>query len=224
MTRRLALVGTGTALLVAGAAVLGWGAWQYAGTNVAAERAQARTIDRLEQQWRRLPASEIEPAGSPAGSPGPTAELGDALALVRVPRFGDDYVMPVVEGVDEAALSTGLGHFEGSAGPGRPGNFAVAGHRVTHGEPLRQVDDLAPGDLVLVETARATYTYEIDTADLEVDHDAAWVIDPEPTNPDADGVGPAEAPALLTLVTCADVFRTDERTVVFGHLVATAPK
>lgn len=222
MTHRRALLWGGAGLLAAGLAVLGWVGWQYVGTNVVAERAQARTVEHLEEQWRRLPASEVQP-GEPGMSP---VGAGDALAIVRVPRFGDDYVMPVLEGVDDAALSSGLGHFEGSAAPGHPGNFALAGHRITHGEPLREVHALEPGDHVIVETARATYTYVIDTDpdDLEVDHDATWVIDRAPENPDALGPGPADAPQLLTLVTCAEVFHTDERTVVFGHLVATTPK
>jgi sortase A len=219
MTRRRILVGAGACLLIAGLAVLGYVGWQYVGTNIVAERAQQRTVDDLEEQWRRLPSSDAERA--------PTAtDLGDALAIVRVPRFGDDYVMPVVAGVDDEALSTGLGHFEGSADPGGEGNFALAGHRVTHGEPLRHIDALQRGDVVTVETARATYTYEIDTDpdDLEVDDDAAWVIAPEPENPAAGGAGPADSARLLTLVTCAELFHTDERTVVFGHLVDTATK
>ncbi|MBA2954727.1 class E sortase [Nocardioides sp. MAH-18] len=222
MTRRRVLLWCGAGLLAAGLAVLGYVAWQYVGTNVVAERAQARNIERLEEQWRRLPTSQ-EGAAGPSETP---VDLGDALAIVRVPRFGDDYVMPVVEGVDDDALSSGLGHFEDSAAPGGTGNFALAGHRVTHGEPLRHIDALQPGDVVTVETARATYTYEIDTDpdDLEVDDDDAWVIAPEPVNPDDAGTGPADARRLLTLVTCAELFHTDERTVVFGHLVDTAEK
>jgi sortase A len=219
--RRRTLLWTGIGLLVAGLVVLGYIGWEYVGTNVVAEHRQAQTVDRLQEQWRRLPASEVRP-----GATATPVDLGDATALVRVPRFGDDYVVPVVEGVDDAALAAGLGHFVGSAAPGGVGNFALAGHRVTHGEPLRDIHSLQPGDVVTVETARSTYTYEIDTDpdDLEVDDHAAWVVEPRPVNPDASGARPADAARLLTLVTCAELFHTDERTVVFGHLVHTEPK
>lgn len=222
MTRRRALLWGGAGLLVAGLAVLGWVGWQYVGTNVVAERRQTHAVEQLEEQWRRLPASGVQP-GEAGASP---LDTGDALAIVRVPRFGDDYVMPVLEGVDDEALSGGLGHFEGSAGPGGKGNFAIAGHRVTQGEPLRHIHELEPGDVVTVETARATYTYVVDTDpdDLEVDDEAAWVVGPRPVNPDAGGVQPTDDPRLITLVTCAELFHTDERIVVFGHLVDTAEK
>ncbi|WP_202817941.1 hypothetical protein [Actinopolymorpha cephalotaxi] len=51
--------------------------------------------------------------------------------------------------------------------------------------------------------------------------DATWVLDPVPAKEFTD-VTPTVA--RLTLVTCADLFRTTQRMVVFGHLVGTAPK
>ena len=112
--------------------------------------------------------------------------MGDATALIRVPRFGDDYVMPVIEGVSDDALARGFGHFEGSARPAGRGNFALAAHRVTHGEPLRDMPLLQPGDEVLVETRDAMFTYELDTDpdDLTVTFRDVWVVAPRPVNPD----------------------------------------
>ena len=43
----------------------------------------------------------------------------------------------MVEGVRDSDLSRGIGHFPGT-GPGQVGNFALAAHRVTHGEPFRE--------------------------------------------------------------------------------------
>ena len=220
MTRR-ALIGSGAALVAIGIAVLGYVAWQYVGTNVTAEHRRAATVERLQERWRGPSASRpIAAAASETPIP------ADAFALVRIPRFGDGYVVPVRQGVGTDALDGGLGHFDRSVGPGRVGNFALAGHRVTHGQPLRDVDSLRPGDHVLVETARATYTYRIDTDPhaLVVGDDAGWVVTGAPHNPDSDGTGPDDAPALLTLVTCAELFHTDERTVVFGHLVGTTAR
>ena len=43
----------------------------------------------------------------------------------------------------------------------KQGNFAVAGHRNTHGEPFRYINKLKPGDPIVVETQDAYYTYEM---------------------------------------------------------------
>jgi sortase A len=153
---------------------------------------------------------------------------GEAIALVRIPRFGDDYVVPVLEGVGEHELERGLGHFPRTADPGERGNFALAGHRITHGEPLRNMPDLRPGDLVLVETQRRIYRYRLDTdpRELVVELDEDWVLDPVPTNPRHGGVEPEQRPGqrLLTLTTCAELFHTDTRMIAFGHLVGAAPR
>lgn len=42
----------------------------------------------------------------------------------------------VVEGVGTEELKRGPGHYRGTALPGQPGNFAVAGHRTTYGAPV----------------------------------------------------------------------------------------
>lgn len=204
MTRRRALLSGGAALLLAGVLVLGYVVWQVAGTTAISKEQQADTVERTELAWDTEAATELQRA--------------PATALVRIPRFGADYVVPVLEGVDEDALSGGLGHFEESAEAGGVGNFALAGHRITHGQPLRRMPDLQPGDQVVVETRDAVYTYELDTdaGELVVDDDAGWVVAPQPV---ADA-----GRRLLTLVTCAELFHTDRRMVAFGHLVSTTPR
>ena len=49
-----------------------------------------------------------------------------------------------------------------TAMPGdKKGNFAVAGHRNTHGEPFRYINRLAAGDEIVVETQTQYYTYKM---------------------------------------------------------------
>jgi sortase A len=220
--RRGVVFWVGLGLFAAGLGLLGYVAWQFFGTNIVSERRQRETVTELREQWRTTtgPGRQQEPASA---SP---ARLGDATALIRVPRFGDDYEMPVLEGVEDDALSRGFGHFTGSAAPGRRGNFAVAAHRITHGEPLRDMPDLRPGDEVVVETRDAIHTYELDTdpEDLVVTFEDVWVVAERPRNPDPDGVQPADHPRLLTLTTCAELFHTEDRMIAFGHLVSTRPK
>ena len=147
---------------------------------------------------------------------------------IRIPRFGRSYVVPVLEGVATEDLARGFGHFVESADPGQVGNYALAGHRVTHGEPLRRMPDLQPGDQVVVETVDATYVYRLDTnpEDLIVPFTGTWVLDPLPKNPDAGGPQPAQKKGqrLITLTTCSEIFHTDNRMIAFGHLVRTVEK
>jgi sortase A len=205
---------TGIAMVAAGLALLGWLAWQFWGTNYVAQQHQQQITKALEQQWRR--GHQLTPKKVPKGQ---------ASALVRIPRFGKGYVVPVLEGTSEAVLARGFGHFTGTAGPGQVGNYALAGHRITHGEPLRQMPELRPGDKVIVETARTTYTYVLDTNpnNLIVDVTQVWVIEPHPKNPNPGGVQPPRSRRLITLTTCSELFHTDNRMIAFGHLVGSRP-
>jgi sortase A len=208
----------GIALILAGLAVLGYVAWQFFGTNVVSKHKQEQIVQETQRAW----SSEAGASGSAKG-----VELHGASALIKIPRFGKKYVMPVQEGVSEKVLAEGFGHFKHTAGPGEVGNYALAAHRVTHGEPLRHMPDLRPGDLVYVDTAETTYTYRLVSGgdDLSVPFTAGWVLDPLPTNPDG-GVEPPQAPGrrLITITTCAELFHTDDRLVAFGILDSTSPR
>lgn len=217
----------GIGLVAAGLGLLGYVGWQMFGTNIVSERKQREAVEALERQWAEEP-TEIEDQGEGSES-GPRAEpvrLGTATALIRIPRFGDDYVMPVHEGIADDVLARGYGHFEGAAQAGEKGNYALAAHRVTHGEPLRDMPKLRPGDEVIVETRDTVYTYVLDTDpnDLVVTFEDVWVVDPEPENPDPNGVQPPAHPRLITLTTCAELFHTDDRMIAFGHLESKTPK
>jgi sortase A len=213
----------GLGLVAVGLAMLGYVGWQFFGTNIVSERRQQETVRELEQQWRQAEPVRIEGVG-----PDRTAEvpLGEASALIRIPRFGRDYVMPVVEGITDDVLARGFGHFPDTADAGEKGNYALAAHRVTHGEPLRDMPELRPGDEVIVETRDTLFTYVLDTdpEQLVVTFQDVWVIAPHPRNPDPAGAQPADHPRLITLTTCAELFHTDDRMIAFGHLVSSEKK
>jgi len=213
--RRVMLVG-GIALITVGAILLGWLAWQFWGTNWLSKGRQAEVVSELHETWDD-------------GQGTVETDWGKATALIRIPRFGADYEMPVLEGTSDEALAAGVGHMENTAGVGEPGNFALAAHRVTHGQPFADFPELRPGDVVYVETVNATYTYELDSGgeDLIVPFTTEWVVDPVfPVNPDPNGVtAPGQAgDPIITLLTCSEIFHTDDRSVVFGHLVDSEPK
>lgn len=224
-TRRGLSIWAGLGLVAAGLGLLGYVGWQMFGTNVVSERKQREAVQALERQWAQEPTG-VEEAPDDAGPRTEPVRLGAATALIRVPRFGDDYVMPVFEGIADDVLARGYGHFEDAAQAGGKGNYALAAHRVTHGEPLRDMPKLRPGDEVIVETRDAIYTYVLDTDpnELVVTFEDVWVVAPKPENPDPDGVQPADHPRLITLTTCAELFNTDKRMIVFGHLASKTPK
>jgi len=193
----------------------GWAAWSYIGTNVLAKHRQGEMAVALADDWkgnRRGDAAKDR------------VKLGDVFAVLRVPRFGDDWEVPVVSGIDDTALTSGVGWFSDSQRPGQLGNFAVAGHRITNGQPFRKFPELRAGDLVEVETRTHVYTYELRNSgtDTRVDFSEIWVVQPVPekARESKDQRTSAEPDtALITLTTCSELFHTDDRSVVFGELV-----
>ncbi|KAA1425529.1 class E sortase [Mumia zhuanghuii] len=203
------LTALGLALILTGVGMLAYVGWQYFGTNIVAKQQQAEIRQELTQSWE---------------DPGATAEAdikGGGFALLRVPRFGDDYEVPIVKGVEDDDLARGVGWFPDTARPGKVGNFAIAGHRVTHGEPFRHFLELRKGDEVIVETKTHVFTYVLrdDGTDRELDFNQGWVLDPVPGERDAV---PTER--LLTMVTCSELFHTDKRSIVFGELTSAVKK
>jgi sortase A len=197
----------GIVLLLAGLGSLGWAGWQYFGTALTSNRRMDQAETRLRDQWK-APAKTTTTAGTP-------------LVLLRIPKFGKDWQKPVIEGVGKNDLTRGIGHYPRTQLPGEPGNFAVAGHRVTHGSPFGKLLDLRKGDQVIVETADAIYTYELDASprDLTVKPTDTWVLEPVPGKP-------RETPtkSVITLTTCQDLFHSPDRSVAFGQLVRVDKK
>ncbi|HSU34612.1 MAG TPA: class E sortase [Propionibacteriaceae bacterium] len=207
--RPSALTIVGVVLLVTGLACLGWVAYQYFGTNVTSQQTFKTEREELRTKWT------AEKTSDPSGKKKLSELPGEAIALLRIPRFGSDYEIPILNGTDLAILSKGVGHYSSTAGPGEIGNFALAGHRVTHGQPFARLLELERGDQIIVETRETIYTYVLDESpkQLTVRDTDTWVIDPVPGKPDTK---PTDA--LITLTTCQDLFRSPDRSIGFGRL------
>jgi sortase A len=205
----------GTALVATGLSLLGYVAWQFWGTTWVAERHRATALREIHAAWtapRRVTRRVV-------------TRFGTADAIVEIPAFGPHYAVPVFEGTGSDVLAVGYGHFTGTAGPGQVGNYVIAAHRVTHGEPLRHMPELEAGDVVRIVTRERVYSYRLVTGgpDLVVPFTAQWVTTPLPHNP-ARGVEPPQRQGerLITLTTCAELFHTDNRMIAFGVLESTA--
>jgi sortase A len=123
-------------------------------TNVRAHQQANGAANNLQHQWDSEPTD-------PNRVPG-TFEPGQGFAIMYIPKL--DVKAPIAQGVSKhEVLDKGMiGHYDGALNTAMPwdktGNFAVAAHRNTHGEPFRYINHLVPGDKVVVETASTTRT------------------------------------------------------------------
>jgi sortase A len=225
---------TGLLLIAIGLSSLGWMGYQYFGTNGPAQEAAKSEVSTLQDQWNNGDGSYVpDPSATPsagatatssAATKGPKysqVQLDKAMAILTIPSFGADYKVPILVGTSDYALGRGVGWYENTQLPGQIGNFAIAGHRITHGEPFARLLELKPGDKVIVETKSYIFTYQVDESPskLTVKDVDTWVLDPVPGK---TGVKPTQA--LITLTTCQDLFHSPDRSVGFGHLVDTKKK
>jgi sortase A len=157
---------------------------------------------------------------------GPAPEAGEAVpagcvGLLRIPRFGTDWIQPIQAGDGVGTLWKGVGWVADTTPPGQLGNFVLTGNHLGGGQPFLHLGDLDAGDRIEVETASHVYTYVVDVAprDLTVGRRAAWVLDPVPGGEDV-----APQTALLTLVTAQDFLPTGDRSVGVAVLAETQGK
>jgi len=103
----------------------------------------------------------------------PVNQVGEVI----IPKIGLD--TPYYEGIWLTVIDVGPGHWPGTAQAGGWGNMVLAGHRVTHTHPFRYIDQLQPGDDIIVKVPTGTYTYKV-TSSQVVTPDALWIVDQTP--------------------------------------------
>jgi sortase A len=199
----------------------GWVAYQV--TDPGAGQRQHAVQDRLQHQWRAATqtAHRAGPGGTgAAGAQNPDhlrLATGQPFAFIRVPAFGAGWKFAIVEGTGLSQLALGPGHVPGTGLPGQPGNFVVAAHDVTAGNPFMHLGSLRHPDRVFIYTRTHTYEYAVH-AKRVVRYTDVKVEDPVP------GRSPGDAPrATITLITCTPVTLafTPWRIVVTGELIRT---
>ena len=158
-------------------------------------------------------ATTVAPTTSSIAEP-PRVGEGDVLAALTFPTLSGKQLY-VVAGVRLVDLKRGIGHYPGTALPGQYGNAALAGHRTTYGAPFENIDRLAPGDPIIIETSDgARFEYIVDSTEI-IQPSEVGVLS-QPKNP---------GDALLTLTTCHPKRSTKRRLVVHAHLnFATSSK
>lgn len=196
----------GELLVTVGVVLLLFVGWQLWWTDVVSDADAAQVVDTLQADF-----------DSPEWVQPKHVKLGDAFAIVRIPRFGAKFARPLYEGTTRDILQRGIGHYTNTAMPGEVGNLAMAGHRTTYGKPFNQIATLEKGDVVLVETKSTWYVYRVSGHEI-VPPTQVSVLLPVPNQPDVE---PTEA--VLTMTSCHPEFSARERFVVHATLDASYP-
>jgi sortase A len=136
-----------------------------------------------------------------ANIPVPTPAPDQAVRL-QIPRLNVD--APVVQGDGWEQLKKGVGQHIGSANPGQNGNVVLSAHNDVYGELFRYLDQLQPGDEVIVYTQQRQYVYVVDRTVL--------------VEPTAVEVMASTGSPTVTLISCYPYLVDSQRIVVFARL------
>jgi sortase A len=135
---------------------------------------------------------------------------GEPLAIIEIPRIELSRV--VVEGTTRGDLKKGPGHYAGTPFPGQPGNVGIAGHRTTYGAPFNRLDELAPGDEVILSTSQGRFTYRV-VPGPAAEGQAWFAVSPTQTEVLAD-----MGDNRVTLTACHPKYSARQRIIVHAVL------
>ncbi|WP_030798422.1 class E sortase [Streptomyces sp. NRRL S-337] len=203
----------GEAFITLGVLMLLFVTYQLWWTNVRAEEEAGGAATNLEHEWNK------------GGAEKKNLAVGERFGIMYIPKL--DVKAPIAEGTDKhSVLDHGMiGHYDKSSGIktampwDKKGNFAVAAHRNTHGEPFRYINRLVKGDKVIVETKAAYYTYEMESVLPQTSPSNTSVITPVPP-----GSGFTKPGRYITLTTCTPEFTSTFRLIVWGKMVDERPR
>ena len=206
----------GRTLITLGVLILLFVVYQLWGTGIREAQAQRSLENEFEESLGEagvvVPdesaqgSGQSPPTTATPGSPPPPPAEGDATARIRIPEIGVDKI--VVEGVTLDDLKRGPGHYPETPLPGQPGNAAIAGHRTTYGAPFGRINELEPGDEILVTTLQGAFRYEM-SEQLIVEPDQVEVLEDFGDN-------------RLTLTACHPKYSARQRIIVVATLVGEA--
>jgi sortase A len=205
--RRLT-AGVGHALIRAGVLILLFVAYQLWGTGLAEASSQRQLKDTFKTALAAPATTSTtgQTTATTAFVAPPAAPEGNAIAIIKIPRINIEKA--VVEGVGVSDLKKGPGHYAGTPMPGQPGNAAIAGHRTTYGAPFFRLDEMKPGDPILITTNQGKFRYEV-TGTRVVSPRATDVLNNTPDN-------------RLTLTTCNPRFSASQRLILTAALTGPA--
>ncbi len=136
-------------------------------------------------------------AALPLPTPGPEQAI-----RIQIPAIHVD--APVVQGDGWEQLKKGVGQHIGTANPGETGNVVLSAHNDIFGEIFRYLDQLQPGDEVILYTNQRAYRYIVTRTRVV-----------EPT--EVSVMTPSSTP-IVTLISCYPYLVDNQRIVVTAQL------
>jgi sortase A len=186
----------GLLLIALGLGVAGYAWWLLWGTGYTTRAAQREIRPDFERIIATRPIAEAPPR---------TVNVpGHAVAIIKIPQIDVDFV--VVEGTDTESLKRGPGHYTRTAYPWQDtGRVGIAGHRTTYLAPFWSLNELRPGDRIVLATEYGIFNYRVT---------GTRIIDPS----DGSVLRQTEKPTLV-LTTCNPRFSAAQRLIVFADRV-----
>jgi sortase A len=134
-------------------------------------------------------------------------KTGQAIGTLQMPTLGAVYT--VVQGTDDASLQKGPGHYPQTPFPGLGETVAIAGHRTTYLAPFRNINQLRPGDRIVLTMRYAQFVYKVQYNRV-VQPTAWWVT---------HNVGYER----LVLSACNPLYSAAQRIVTFARIQSVLP-
>jgi LPXTG-site transpeptidase (sortase) family protein len=204
-------------LILAGAVVAGYPLW----LKVQSGREQQR-LEREFQEYEVNPAIPISPTFQdlplrPDPPPIREPRLPQWTELpptkLEIPAIGLEVQVVTTEdmGIFARKLSQPPSYYPQSAFPGEAGNVLIAGHRGGPAGYFQDLDELEPGDEIILHAPGVSYTYEVERV---------WIVEPS----EVEVIAPLDYPAL-TLTTCQRVGKDPaaQRLIVRARLASATP-
>ncbi len=129
-------------------------------------------------------------------------KAGDAIGHIAIPKIGASYT--IIEGTDTLSLEKGPGHYPATALPGMGQTVAVAGHRTTYLAPFRQINELVPGNKILIKMPYGRFTYLVQYHRIVLPTDV--------------GVTRNVGYERLVLSACNPLYSAAQRIIIFARL------
>jgi sortase A len=191
--------------------------WQEPVSAYLAQQQQDQLGSELDKATKNFTSRELQPLHGLANGHvnlAPAARRwkaevrdGQAFGRISIPKLHRSYV--VVQGTREGDLRKGPGHYPGTSFPGMGGTIAIAGHRTTYLAPFRTINQLKPGDQIILRMPYGTLTYAVEKTQI-VPPTALWITRRVPGK------------ERLVLSACHPLYSASHRIVVFARLASTS--
>lgn len=126
------------------------------------------------------------------------------IARIQIPKIGVDSI--VVAGTSREALKKGPGAFETTSLPGAPGNSAISAHRTTYGAEFNRLNELVPGDDIIVSTVAGETVYKVGGTETVLPKDIEVTYQ--------------RGANELTLTTCDPKFSAAKRLILYASMAS----